>query len=368
MKLGFFTMPVHPQGRSYAETLKEDREAFILADKLGYSEAYCGEHLTDACENIPNSMMFLASLIGETRTIKLGTAVANLPFSHPVVVASNAAMLDNLLEGRLILGVGAGVLPSDAEALGLLDRNRGKMFIEAIDQVIAIWTGTAPYDIAGEFWNVTTRKTLSPDIGVGTIVKPYQTPHPPIMGTVTDPNSPGIVALGRRGFIPTTANYLHADFVRNHWTNYARGCAESGRKPDPANWRVARSIFVADDDKLAERYGKTDAKSPYRFYMRQLSTKLRRGGKLAAFKADPAMSDEAVTVDYIMDKLVIAGSVNSVVDQLLAFHEKTGDFGTLLYCGKDWTDPALGRQSMILMAEKVMPAVNAALGSRTAAE
>src|SRR5262245_63563375 len=58
MKLGFFTMPVHPPARSYAETLKEDREAFILADRLGYSEGYCGEHLTDAAENIPNSMMF----------------------------------------------------------------------------------------------------------------------------------------------------------------------------------------------------------------------------------------------------------------------------------------------------------------------
>ena len=63
MKLGFFTMPVHPQGRTYWQTLKEDREAFILADRLGYTEGYCGEHLTDAVENIPNSMMFIATLL-----------------------------------------------------------------------------------------------------------------------------------------------------------------------------------------------------------------------------------------------------------------------------------------------------------------
>ena len=60
MQLGFFTMPMHPPGRNYTQTLKEDREAFILADKLGYTEGYCGEHLTDAVENIPNSMMFIA--------------------------------------------------------------------------------------------------------------------------------------------------------------------------------------------------------------------------------------------------------------------------------------------------------------------
>ena len=64
MQLGFFTMPVHPQGRPYWQTLKEDREAFILADQLGYTEGYCGEHLTDAVENIPNSMMFIATLVG----------------------------------------------------------------------------------------------------------------------------------------------------------------------------------------------------------------------------------------------------------------------------------------------------------------
>ena len=61
------------------------------------------------------------------------------------------------------------------------------------------------------------------------------------------------------------------------------------------------------------------------------------------------------------DNLVIYGSPNKVVDEILAFREKVGDFGTLLYAGKDWTDPALGRRSMALMAEKVMPAVNAAI-------
>ena len=70
----------------------------------------------------------------------------------------------------------------------------------------------------------------------------------------------------------------------------------------------------------------------------------------------------AVTLDYVLDRLVICGSVNSVVDQLLAFREITGDFGTLLYAGHDWADPRLARRSMELMAEQVMPAVNAAIG------
>jgi alkanesulfonate monooxygenase SsuD/methylene tetrahydromethanopterin reductase-like flavin-dependent oxidoreductase (luciferase family) len=59
---------------------------------------------------------------------------------------------------------------------------------------------------------------------------------------------------------------------------------------------------------------------------------------------------------------VIAGTVNSVVDQILSFREQVGDFGTLLYASHDWVDPALGKRSMQLMAEEVMPRANAAIG------
>jgi alkanesulfonate monooxygenase SsuD/methylene tetrahydromethanopterin reductase-like flavin-dependent oxidoreductase (luciferase family) len=368
MKLGFFIMPVHPPARNYAETLQEDRDAFILADKLGYTEGYCGEHLTDLAENIPSSLMFAASLAGFTSQIKLGTGVVNLPFSHPVIVAAQAALVDHLLQGRFLLGIGAGILRTDAEALELLDKDRGAMFAEAIDQILAIWSGEAPYDLKGKYWNISTATTLWPELGLGNIVKPYQKPHPPILGTATDPNSKGLIALGRRGWWPISSHFLHANCLPSQWSNYAQGCAEGGHKADRANWRVARSIFVADDDKVARAYGGDDANSPYRFYMNQLTSKLKKAKRLGGFKARPDMADEDLTFDYIFDNVVIRGSVNRVVDGILALREKIGDFGTLLYCGKDWVDPALSRKSMELMAEKVMPAVNAAIGNRIAAE
>ena len=53
MKLGFFTRPLHPLDKNWQTCLNEDREAIILADKLGYSEAYVGEHLSDRAENRP---------------------------------------------------------------------------------------------------------------------------------------------------------------------------------------------------------------------------------------------------------------------------------------------------------------------------
>jgi alkanesulfonate monooxygenase SsuD/methylene tetrahydromethanopterin reductase-like flavin-dependent oxidoreductase (luciferase family) len=368
MKLGFFVMPVHPPERPYADTLREDREAFILADRLGYAEGYCGEHLTDTAENIPNSMMFMATLLGTTSRMKIGTAVVNLPHSHPVIVAANAAMLDNLFEGRFILGIGAGILRSDAEALGLLDHDRNAMFAEAIDQVLALWAGEPPYNLKGKYWTISTEKTLWPEVGIGSIVKPFQKPHPPIVGTATDPESKGLIALGRRGWGPVSSHFLHVNWLSTHWANYAQGCVEGGHRADRANWRVARSIFVADDDKVARSYGGDDPNSPYRFYMRQLTTKLAKYRRMGAFKSHRDMADEDLTLDYIFDNVVIRGSVNAVVDRILAMHEQIGDFGTLLYCGKDWADPRLSRRSMELMAEKVMPAVNAAIGKPLAAE
>ena len=62
MEIGFFTMPIHPVNKDWRVSLKEDREAFLLADELGFSEAYVGEHVTDAAENITSCAMFVASL------------------------------------------------------------------------------------------------------------------------------------------------------------------------------------------------------------------------------------------------------------------------------------------------------------------
>ena len=368
MKLGFFTMPVHRTDRDYTEVLQEDREAIILADRLGYTEAYVGEHLTDAAESITNSMLFQASLISDTKQIKLGTGTTNLSHTHPVLVAAHAAMLDHLLKGRFLFGISPGALESDAEAIGIRGVNRNELFVEAIDHIINIWTGEQPYDLKGKHWTISTRETRMPEIGMGPIAKPYQKPYPPILGTVVAPFSKGVIEMGKRGFLPISANFLLAKWVTTHWANYEQGCSEAGRKADPADWRVARSIFVNDDHKTALDYGKQNARSPYRFYYNQLFTKLRAGNRHGVFKPDRDFPDEKLTLDYIVDELVFAGDVNSVVDQILAFREVTGDFGTLLYAGKDWEDKALGKRSMELMAEKVIPAVNAAIGRSEAAE
>ena len=196
----------------------------------------------------------------------------------------------------------------------------------------------------------------------------HQKPHPPILATVVAPYSKGVIEMGKKGFLPISANFLLDKWVRTHWTNYIRGCEEAGRAANPEDWRVARSICVHDDHKTALDYGKDNARSPYRYYFNQLFTKLKKANRHAAFKPERDFPDDKLTLDFIVDSLVIAGDPSSVVDQLLAFREVTGDFGTLLYAGKDWEDRSLGIRSMELMAEKVMPEINAAIGRPEAAE
>jgi len=360
MKLGMFMMPLHPPGRSATETLAEDREAILLADRLGYCEAFVGEHVTDLAENVTSCLMFLASVAHETKNIVLGSGTINMPNSHPAAIAAQVAMLDHILKGRFIMGISPGGLMSDAEVFGNYQKNRNAMFIECIDMVLKIWESEGPLDLQGEYFKVSTLQTAIPDIGQGLILKPFQKPHPQIVGTAVAPFSQGVTEMAKRGWQPISANFLLPEWVKTHWPKYVEGREAVGARPAAAEWRVAKSIFVADDEATARRYAK-GPDGPYHFYFKQLSRKLLGGGRSNLFKLDQAQPDSEITPQYLCDRLVIAGTVDSVVDQLLAFRSQVGDFGTLLYACHDWVDPTLGRRSMQLMAEEVMPRLNAAI-------
>ncbi|MEM6761260.1 MAG: LLM class flavin-dependent oxidoreductase [Pseudomonadota bacterium] len=367
MELGFFTMPIHPIDKDWRTCLREDREAFILADELGFQEAYCGEHVTDSAENITSCAMFVASLASATKNIRLGTGTVNMPNSHPAAVAAQMAMLDHMLDGRFNFGISPGGLASDAEVFGNLDADRNAMFLECINMVLEIWASDAPYKIEGKYWTVSTERTQMVEIGQGQMPKPLQAPHPPIVVTAVAPFSKGVTEAAARGWEPISANFLMPQWVASHWPKYREGCERAGRPADMANWRVAKSVFVADDLDTARRYA-TDPDSPYRFYYNQLLTKMRKHNRLNLFKTHKDQPDDEVTLDAVCDKLIIWGTPDKVADELLEFRGTVGDFGTLLYAGKDWADPALGRRSMVLLAEQVRDRVAAHSSLAAAAE
>ena len=166
-----------------------------------------------------------------------------------------------------------------------------------------------------------------------------------------------------------SANFVPVSTIRNHWQGFSDGCARSGRKPMPADWRVARSIFVADDDAWARDYVR-DPEGPFAHYYGYLVTLVRRAAFHAIMKSGPEMADEDVTPDYACSTFSIAGDPTSVAEQILAFREEVGPFGTILMTATDClndTHKAHQLRSMRLMAERVMPRLRRALGNQAAA-
>ena len=359
MKLGLFTQPLHALGRPLTDTLREDAEFIQLADGLGYVEAFIGEHVTDAAETITDSLTFIAWIARVTKSIKLGTGTLNLPNHHPARLAATVAMVDHMLDGRLLMGISPGGLLTDAEAFGNLKANRNEMFVECINQVLRIWETEGPYDIPGKYNTVSTMQTFDGRIGQGLIHKPLQRPHPPIVCTAVAPSSAGITEAAKRGWEPLSAHFIPTWIVKSHWPKYVEGCAAGGRPALPENWRVAKSIFVAKDLQTAQRYA-TTKEGPYHNYYSSIVTKLVGNGRANIFKTDPSQPDSSVTPESVIDQVVIWGTPDKVADEILALQDQVGPFGTLLYAGHDWVDRDLAIASTRLMAEEVMPRVNAA--------
>lgn len=370
MKLGLFMMPVNDHRRDSHEVLMEDVEAAVRADALGFDEFWVGEHYTTLSEPVSCPFIFLSNLIARTKRIRLGTGVVNLPQRHPLQTASHAALLDHLSEGRLILGVSPGGLASDFEAFGVTDPLvRREMATEAIDMVLRLWTMEAPIDLKGKYWHVRLNDHVYPDIGVGRVLKPYQLPHPPIVASAMSPNSASTKAAGARGWGVISANFVPIENVRTHWQGFTEGCALVGRTPRGADWRIARSIFVGEDDAEAKAYVRAPD-GPFAHYFGYLITLVKRAGFMAILKPDPAMTDDHLTPAAACAGLVIAGDSDSVASQILALRDAVGPFETILMTATDFISERHKKRllrSMELMANEVMPRLNAKLAREAGA-
>ena len=167
----------------------------------------------------------------------------------------------------------------------------------------------------------------------------------------------GITLAAERGWHPISCQYVQAHWVKTHLPKYLEGLRNAGLPEDPSGWKVAKCIFVADDQKTADSYAKSE-EGPYGYYFSNLMKKLGSGGRLGLFGIKPDQPVDEITLRQSLDTQVIAGTVDSVVDQILELREEVGAFGTLVYTGLDWADKSLSRRSMVLMAEEVLPRVN----------
>lgn len=365
MKLGYFMMPLHHIDRDYHQTLEEDVEAIVYADELGFSEAWVGEHYSSAVEQITSPLMFHANLIARTKQIKFATGVMCLPQYHPAVQAGQAAMFDHLSNGRFIMGVGPGGLLSDFELFGVMDKDRMEMMEEALGMMLELWTTEPPYKIKGKHWTIDMKEWTHHDIKLGYVPKPLQQPHPPIAISAMSPHSGSLKFAGRHGYIPVTANFIASWSAATHWAAYCAGAEEGGITPDPTDWRVSRSIYVADSDAEAEAFVRQEG-GAYDYYYEYLFHIFDRSNFKAPFVANRDDDPEQLTHKAVRDACVVYGSPETVAEKLLALREQIGDFGTVVYAAHDWVDKARMKNSMRLMAEEVMPRINAAIDAPAA--
>jgi limonene 1,2-monooxygenase len=75
MRFGLFMMPLHPPHRSFSDSYRRDVDQIVLADQLGFAEAWIGEHLTERWENAPAPDLLIAQALVLTKKIRLGTGV-----------------------------------------------------------------------------------------------------------------------------------------------------------------------------------------------------------------------------------------------------------------------------------------------------
>ena len=111
---------------------------------------------------------------------------------------------------------------------------------------------------------------------------------------------------------------------------------------------------MTESDAEAEDY-LADPDNALAFYFNYLRTVLLDADFGALLKDDPTMPDEAITTEYMLDAMVVAGSPRTVTEKLVAFREEVGDFGTLIATAHDWDDEVRWRRSMRLLADEVVP-------------
>src|SRR5438034_7661659 len=119
MRFGIFLAPFHQPDENPTLALERDLELIERLDRLGYDEAWIGEHHSAGTEIIASPEIFIAAAAQRTRTIKLGSGVISASYHNPLWVAERAVQLDHMTKGRFMLGLGPGALPSDAAMIGL---------------------------------------------------------------------------------------------------------------------------------------------------------------------------------------------------------------------------------------------------------
>lgn len=351
-RLGMFVMPIHDPAKPLAQCVDEDLDLAVQCERLGFDEFWVGEHHTSTLENIVMPEIFIAKALAMTERMRFGPAPVCLQYHHPAHVANRLAFLDHLSHGRLNVCFGPGAIPTDMEVYGVDPKDMAARVGEATDMILKFWTSDPPYDLSGRFWNVRLEKHLDPEMGLAGLHKPLQRPHPPICVPSISRHSAGIEKAAARGFSLFSHHMIPAEALREQWACYRAAAATAGRTATPADWRVARNVFVAETTAEARSIARGNSLGRCIQYILDLT---ERGPGIGMWKRNAEQPDAECNLDYFLDEVLIVGDPPEVTRQLRQLRDEAGPFGTLVLVAHDWDDRRRWLQSLELFVHEVLP-------------
>src|SRR3954454_14440812 len=238
LRFGTFLAPFHPAGENPTLALQRDLELVQHLDRLGYDEAWIGEHHSAGSEIIASPEIFIAAAAERTRHIKLGTGVTSLAYHNPLWVAERMVLLDHLTRGRAMLGVGPGSLPTDSSMLGLNPTDTRELLDVNFDIVMRLLRGEEP--VSAE---TVTHKLIDARLHL----RPYSD-FDVAVAAVASPTGPRLAGRYGVGLLSIGATLTEAGFdaLAHHWSVVEERAATYGQEVDRSKWRLVGLMHIAE--------------------------------------------------------------------------------------------------------------------------
>jgi limonene 1,2-monooxygenase len=339
MRFGIFLAPFHRFPENPTLALERDLELIQWLDRLGFDEAFIGEHHSAGWEIIASPELFMATAAERTRHIMLGSGVISLPYHHPMMVANRMVLLDHLTRGRVIMGVGPGALVSDALMMGIEPQRQRAMMEESLDVIVRLLRDPEPFDYDAD-WFKLRQATLQ--------LRPYSQPHFPIVVAAAQSPS-GMVLAGKHGFgVLSFSAYIgvrgQVD-LRAQWRIAEETAAEYGTIMSRDQWRLVVPLHLAESRE-------------------QALADVIDGGAAYAIDYVVKTLGRQRPVDgpdrYVVEKLVdsgswIVGTPDDCITALRRLDDLSGGYGGLLILAHEFTTREKTLHSYELFARHVMP-------------
>ncbi len=238
LKVGF--IPIEG-GQYYQQALEE----VVRAEDLGFDSVWMEEHHSVVDHYWPSPLTVLAGFATRTSRVTLGTDILVAPFYHPVRLAEDAALVDSMSGGRLVLGMAIGYKPDEFALYGAELERRGARFEEQLAIVKGLWTQER-VSFNGKFYQVDG--ALEP--------KPISRPHPPIwIGGWGEITLRRAATLADNWIPGPTAELPRLLAGKQRFLDDRRA---AGITASIAEWPLTRDVIIADTDQearaLAERH------------------------------------------------------------------------------------------------------------------